>query len=112
MSDCLFCGIVAGAIPSDRVSESERVLAFRDIAPAAPTHVIVVPKAHFADLNELLAADPELVADVIREGAAVAAAEGVGAGYRLVFNNGAEAGQSVFHVHAHVLGGRRLSALG
>jgi histidine triad (HIT) family protein len=99
VSDCLFCGIVAGDIPSERVSESERVLAFRDIAPAAPTHVIVVPKAHFADLNELVAADAELLADVVREAAAVAAGEGVGSGYRLVFNNGAEAGQSVFHVH-------------
>jgi histidine triad (HIT) family protein len=112
VSDCLFCGIVAGDIPSDRVKETERVLAFRDIAPAAPTHVIVVPKAHFTDLNELVSADSALLADVVREAAAVAAAEGVGTGYRLVFNNGAEAGQSVFHVHAHVLGGRRLSALG
>jgi histidine triad (HIT) family protein len=112
MSDCLFCGIVAGDIPSDRVRETDRVLAFRDIAPAAPTHVVVVPKLHFADLNELAAGDPALLADVVCEAAAVAADEGVGEGWRLVFNTGPQAGQTVFHVHAHVLGGRQMSALG
>jgi histidine triad (HIT) family protein len=112
MTDCIFCGIIAGEIPSEKVRETDRVVAFRDIAPAAPTHVVVVPKLHFADLNELVVADPALLADVVCEATAVAADEGIGEGWRLVFNTGAQAGQSVFHVHAHVLGGRRMAALG
>jgi histidine triad (HIT) family protein len=112
MADCLFCRIVSGEIPADTVRDSERVLAFRDISPAAPTHVLVVPKEHYADLAELAAADPELVGELARAAAAVAKADGVAEGWRLLFNTGAEAGQTVFHVHGHVLGGRRLGALG
>jgi histidine triad (HIT) family protein len=112
MADCLFCRIVSGEIPADTVRDTERVLAFRDISPAAPTHVLVVPKEHYADIAELAAADPELVGELAREAAAVASADGVGTGWRLLFNTGAEAGQTVFHVHGHVLGGRRLGALG
>ena len=112
MSDCVFCAIVSGEIPSTRVRETERVLAFRDIAPAAPTHVVVIPKAHFPDLNALTAAEPGLLAELGQEAAAVAADEGVADAWRLVFNTGAEAGQSVFHVHGHVIGGRRLGPLG
>ena len=109
MSDCLFCRIVAGEIPATVVHETDRVLAFRDIAPAAPTHVVVVPKEHHQDVAALSAADPELAAQVMAAGAAVAAAEGLGDGFRLVFNTGADGGQTVFHVHLHVLGGRSMT---
>jgi histidine triad (HIT) family protein len=112
MSECLFCRVVAGVIPAEKVSESEQVLAFRDISPQAPTHVLVVPKTHYADIGELAAADPALVGAIARTAADVAAAEGVAGGWRLLFNTGPDAGQTVFHVHAHILGGRRLGALG
>lgn len=112
MVDCLFCRLVAGEIPADKVSESDRVIAFRDISPQAPTHVLVVPKQHYADIGELATADPELVGELARTAAAVAAEDGVADGWRLLFNTGADAGQTVFHVHGHVLGGRRLGALG
>lgn len=107
-SDCLFCRIVAGESPSERVHESAGALAFRDINPQAPTHVVVVPRAHHTDAAALAAADPALAGEVLRVAAAVAEAEGLTeSGYRLVFNTGPNAGQSVFHVHCHVLGGRR-----
>jgi histidine triad (HIT) family protein len=109
MSDCLFCRIVAGEIPATVVHETDEVLAFRDIAPAAPTHVVVVPKAHHADVVALTAADPDLAGRLLAAGAAVAAAEGLDQGFRLVFNTGADGGQTVFHVHLHVLGGRTLT---
>lgn len=105
--DCLFCRLVAGDIPADRVLERAGVLAFRDIAPQAPTHVLVIPRAHHPDVAAL-AADPALLAELVTAADAVARDEGL-PGYRMVFNTGAEAGQSVFHVHAHVLGGRALS---
>ena len=112
MSDCLFCKIVAGEIPSDTVRESARTLAFRDIGPQAPTHVLVVPKDHFPDVAAL-AADPALLAELVSEAHAVAVNEGVAdSGYRLLFNTGADAGQTVHHAHAHVLGGRPLGHLG
>jgi histidine triad (HIT) family protein len=107
--DCLFCGIVAGSVPATVVHDDERVLAFRDINPAAPTHVLVIPKQHHPDIGALAAADPDLLTAVHRAAATVAAAEGVAPdGWRLVFNTGAGAGQTVFHVHGHVLGGRSL----
>jgi histidine triad (HIT) family protein len=109
MSDCLFCRIVAGEIPATVVHETDEVLAFRDIAPAAPTHVVVVPKAHHADVAALAAADPDLAGRLLAAGTAVAAAEGLDQGFRLVFNTGADGGQTVFHVHLHVLGGRTLT---
>lgn len=109
MSDCLFCKFVSGEIPPDVVHASETTLAFRDINPQAPTHVLVVPKAHHANAEALAAADPQLMADVIGAAAAVAELEGLGEGYRLVFNTGAQAGQTVFHVHCHVLGGRPMT---
>ncbi|WP_129666444.1 histidine triad nucleotide-binding protein [Phytoactinopolyspora endophytica] len=105
--DCLFCKIVARDIPATVVHESERALAFRDISPQAPTHVLVIPKAHFQDAPALASADPVALAEVVSVGAAVAETEGLDA-FRLVFNTGAEAGQSVFHTHAHLLGGRKL----
>jgi histidine triad (HIT) family protein len=109
MADCLFCKIVAGELPATVVRESERTITFRDINPQAPTHVLVIPKEHHATAADLAAADPGLTAEVLLEAAAVAEDEGVaGSGYRVVFNTGAGAGQTVFHVHAHVLGGRGL----
>ena len=103
--DCLFCRVVAGQVPATLVREGERTLAFRDINPQAPTHVLVIPREHHQTVAELAAADPELLAELIRETQAVADGERLTA-YRLVINTGAGAGQSVFHVHAHVLGGR------
>lgn len=103
----MFCRIVAGELPSQRVHESPGALAFRDINPQAPTHVVVVPRAHHVDAAALAAADPALAGEVLQVAAAVADAEGLtGSGYRLVFNTGPAAGQTVFHVHCHVLGGR------
>ncbi len=106
--DCLFCRIVAGEIPADIVHETEQTLAFRDIEPQAPVHVLVITREHHQDIGQLVAADPELAGVLSKAAAEVAAAEGL-TDYRLVFNTGASAGQSVFHVHAHVLGGRPLS---
>ncbi|MBV9208225.1 MAG: histidine triad nucleotide-binding protein [Actinobacteria bacterium] len=110
MADCLFCAIVAGDIPATSVLETDRVLAFRDINPQAPTHVLVIPKEHYPDAGALAAADSGLLGEVITVGHRVAEAEGLaGRGYRLVFNTGADAGQAVPHVHGHVLGGRSLA---
>jgi histidine triad (HIT) family protein len=111
MDDCLFCRLVAGEIPATVVRETELTIAFRDIAPKAPTHVLVVPKAHHPDIAALVQADPALAARVVAEAAEVADAEGIGDAWRLVFNTGAAVGQTVFHVHAHVLGGGRIEAL-
>ena len=110
MADCLFCAIVAGDVPAQRVAETARTIAFRDINPQAPTHVLVIPKDHYPDLAALAAADGGLLAEVVAQAAEIAEAEGLGGtGYRVVFNTGAGAGQSVFHAHAHVLGGRPLA---
>ncbi|HZC41411.1 MAG TPA: histidine triad nucleotide-binding protein [Streptosporangiaceae bacterium] len=109
MADCLFCDIAAGDIPADRVLESDRTLAFRDISPQAPTHVLVIPKDHYPDLAALTAVDQGLVAEIAAQAHRVAEAEGISGGYRVVFNTGAGAGQTVDHVHAHVLGGRPLN---
>jgi histidine triad (HIT) family protein len=109
-ADCLFCKIVAGEIPATVVLDTASTLAFRDLNPQAPTHVVVVPKAHHRDASALAAADPALAGEVLRSSAEVARLEGIdGTGYRIVFNTGADAGQTVFHVHAHVLGGRRVT---
>lgn len=108
--NCLFCKIVTGDVPADLVRETADTLAFRDINPQAPTHVLVIPRAHYPDIRGLATADPDLLAELVREAAAVAEDDGVAErGYRVVFNTGSEAGQSVFHVHAHVLGGRGLN---
>ena len=109
MADCLFCAIVAGEIPATAVGETDRVLAFRDIDPQAPIHVLVIPKEHYPDVAALAAADGGLLGEMLTQAHQVAAAEGVhDSGYRVVFNTGKHAGQDVPHVHAHVLGGRRL----
>ncbi|MFE6127653.1 histidine triad nucleotide-binding protein [Streptomyces sp. NPDC056437] len=108
-ADCLFCKIVAGEVPATVVRDTETVLAFRDINPQAPTHVLVIPKAHYPDAAALAAGAPGLAADVLREAGEIAAQEKtVEPGYRIVFNTGAGAGQTVFHAHAHLLGGRGL----
>lgn len=108
--DCLFCKIVAGDIPADVIFESERTIAFRDINPQAPTHVLVIPRQHIATLNDLGPADAGLVGELFLAAKQVAAAEGLAdAGYRAVMNCNEGAGQTVFHIHLHVLGGRRLS---
>jgi histidine triad (HIT) family protein len=108
--DCLFCRIAAGEIPAARVLETERTLAFRDINPQAPIHVLVIPKAHHADLASLAAAGDGLMAEVAGQAHEVALSAGIAeTGYRVVFNTGAHAGQTVGHAHAHVLGGRAMA---
>jgi histidine triad (HIT) family protein len=110
--DCLFCRIVAKEIPATVVHETDTTLAFRDISPKAPVHVLVIPKAHHPDVVTLSRADPALAADVLASASAVAEEQGALAdGFRLIFNNGRWAGQEVFHVHAHVLGGRPLGPM-
>ena len=110
MAECLFCAIVAGDIPSTQVLETDQILAFRDINPQAPTHVLIIPKTHYPDVAALAAADAVLLGEVIDAAQQVAAAEGVAeTGYRVVFNTGIQAGQTVPHVHGHVLGGRSLT---
>lgn len=105
---CLFCKIVSGEVPAEVVHRTERSLAFRDVNPKAPTHVLVIPLAHHANAAELAEADPAALADLVAVADIVADADQIG-GYRLVFNTGAEAGQTVFHTHLHVLGGRSLT---
>jgi histidine triad (HIT) family protein len=108
--DCLFCAIVAGDVPADLVLESERTIAFRDINPQAPVHVLVVPREHLPDLAAAAATGDGLVAEIGAQAHQVAVTQGVAdGGYRVVFNTGADAGQTVQHVHAHVLGGRALA---
>lgn len=107
--DCLFCKIVTGEVPADIVRKSERTLAFRDINPQAPTHVLVIPLAHHPTVAEAAAEGTGLVDEIVAEAHAIARTEGIAdTGYRLVFNTGAGAGQTVSHVHAHLLGGRGL----
>ena len=109
MADCLFCKIVRREIPATLVYEDERVAAFNDINPQAPTHVLVVPKRHIATLNELSTEDDQLVGELVRRASAIAAERGLAAGgYRTVFNTNRDAGQTIFHIHLHLLGGRSL----
>ena len=110
MSDCLFCRIIDGRIPGAIVHQDERTVAFKDINPQAPMHVLVVPRRHIASLNDLTPEDDGIVGELVRRGAALAKAAGYSdRGYRTVFNTNAEAGQTVFHIHLHVLGGRTLT---
>ena len=109
MSDCLYCKIVAGDIPSTKVYEDETVLAFRDIAPQAPCHVLVIPKAHIADVNGITAENSAIVAHIFQVIPQIAKAEGLENGYRVVSNCGADAGQTVQHLHFHILGGKQLA---
>jgi histidine triad (HIT) family protein len=108
MTDCLFCKIAAGQIPSKKVYEDARVYAFQDIAPKAPTHVLVIPKKHIGRLADSGADDRELLGEVVSRAAAIAKELGL-EHYRLVVNNGEGAGQTVFHIHFHLMGGRPMS---
>src|SRR2546429_328192 len=102
MADCLFCRIVGGEIPADVVRSGDRTYAFRDVAPQAPTHVLVVPRRHYATVAELAVAEPDVLAEMISDGHAIATGEGLAErGYRMVFNTGPDAQQSVHHVHLH-----------
>ena len=107
--DCLFCKIIEGNIPSTKVYEDETVYAFRDIAPQAPTHILVIPKAHKADMNDVTAETSAVVAHIFEVIPQIAKSEGLTGGYRVVSNCGADAGQTVQHLHFHILGGKQLS---
>ena len=109
MSDCLFCKIIAGDIPSTKVYEDDKILAFRDIAPQAPCHVLVVPKAHIEDVNGITAENSAVVAHIFEVIPQIARAEGLVNGFRVVSNCGADAGQTVQHLHFHILGGKQLA---
>ena len=110
MSDCLFCKFVSGEISTQTVYEDDDVLAFRDINPQAPCHVLIIPKKHISTLNDLTEQDAELVGKLYLAAAKVAKQEGIDeAGYRTVMNCNEQAGQTVFHIHLHLLGGRRMS---
>ena len=109
MPDCLFCRIAAHEIPASIVYEDDRIVAFNDINPQAPTHVLVVPKRHIATLNELTPQDDGIVGELVRRAAAIAAERHISTpGFRAVFNTNKEAGQTVFHIHLHLLGGRSM----
>ena len=110
MAGCLFCRIAAGEIPATLVHQDEHLIAFRDINPQAPMHVLVVPRRHVASLNELTDTDDALMGEMIRRAAAIAREHGYAErGYRTVLNCNADAGQTVFHIHLHVLGGRSMA---
>ena len=107
--NCLFCKIIAGEIPSTKVYEDELVLAFRDIAPQAPAHILVIPKAHIGSVAEITAENSGVVAHMFEVIPAIAKAEGLENGYRVVSNCGEDAGQTVHHLHFHILGGKKLA---
>ena len=110
MSDCLFCRVAAGQIPAAIVYQDDRLVAFRDVNPQAPLHVLIVPRRHIATLNDLTAAEDSLVGEMIRCAATIAGQQGhADAGYRALLNCNQDAGQSVFHIHLHLLAGRSMS---
>lgn len=109
MTDCVFCGIVAGKIPARRVLENDDVIAFHDLHPAAPVHVLVIPRRHVATLDDTVAFDTDLLGRMLTAARDVASQAGLTSGYRVVMNVQAGAGQSVFHIHLHVLGGRTMA---
>jgi len=107
--DCLFCKIIAGEIPSEKVYEDQRVTAFRDINPVAPTHILIVPNEHIASVNELTAEDEALVGHLFTTAKALAQQEGIAeSGYRLIINTGPDGGQEVYHLHLHLIGGHKM----
>ena len=111
--DCLFCKIVAGEIPSTGVLDRENVFAFRDVAPAAPVHVLIVPKRHIGDVRDVEPEDGGVLIEMIQAANEIASSEGVAeSGYRLLFNIGQNAGQTVFHLHMHLVGGKPLGGVG
>ena len=109
MENCIFCKIIAGDIPSTKVYEDEAILAFRDIAPQAPAHILVIPKVHIEDCNGISAENSAIVAHIFQVIPKIAAQEGLEGGYRVVSNCGADAGQTVQHLHFHILGGKALN---
>jgi histidine triad (HIT) family protein len=110
--DCIFCKIIEGTIPSNKVFENEHVIAFHDIAPAAPVHLLVIPKKHIASLNDAKEEDWPLMAEVLKAAQQVAKDAGIAAdGYRLINNCGSNGGQVVHHIHVHVVGGEKLGAM-
>ena len=109
MSDCLFCKIIAGEIPSTKVYEDELVLAFRDIAPQAPSHILVIPKEHIASVAEINESNSKVVSHIFEVIAKIAKEEKLTGGYRVVSNCGDDAGQTVHHLHFHILGGKKLN---
>lgn len=110
MADCLFCKMVAGQIPAAPVYQDDHLIVIKDINPQAPLHVLIIPRRHIATLNDLASSDDALVGSMFRRAAALAQEHGYAErGYRTVFNTNPEAGQSVFHIHLHLLAGRRLT---
>jgi histidine triad (HIT) family protein len=105
-TSCLFCKIAAREVPADIVRESDRVVAFRDIDPKAPTHILLIPKEHIASVSDIDEAHADVLVDIVQAATQLASAEGLSGGWRLVTNVGPDAGQSVFHLHFHLLGGR------
>jgi histidine triad (HIT) family protein len=109
MSECIFCKIIAGEIPSTQVYRDEQVIAFRDINPVSPTHVLIIPNKHIASVNELKSDDEQLMGHLFTVAKEIAVQEGVAeSGYRLIINTGPDGGQEVFHIHLHLLGGQRM----
>lgn len=106
MDDCLFCKIIDGDIPAEKLYEDDNVLAFRDISPQAPTHFLVIPKKHIPSPPDLTPDDEVLLGKMMRAASRVAAEQGLDDGFRVVINSGKKAGQVVFHIHMHILGGR------
>ncbi len=110
MTDCLFCKIVAGEIPAKMVYEDDTILAFEDIGPQAPTHILIIPKQHFASLKDVPGTEKDLLGQILLKAKEIAREKGLeDSGYRVVLNTGRDAGQAVFHIHFHLLGGRRMS---
>jgi histidine triad (HIT) family protein len=110
MSDCIFCKIAAGTIPAKIVYQDERIVAFDDIRPQAPTHTLIIPREHFAALPEVPESKADLLAHILAKAPRIAEAKGIGAsGYRIVLNTGRDSGQDVLHIHFHLLGGRRMA---
>jgi len=113
MSDCIFCKIIAGEIPSTRVYADEQVTAFRDINPVAPTHILIIPNQHIASVNDLAPEDQAVMGCLFSAAQKIAAQEGLAeSGYRLTINTGPDSGQIVYHLHLHLLGGRKLHQMG
>lgn len=109
MSDCLFCKIIAGEIPSDKVYENDNIFAFRDINPAAPTHILIIPKEHIATTNDLDESHKTIIGEIVLTAKQLAEDEGIAeSGYRTVFNCNKDGGQAVYHIHLHLLGGRQM----
>ena len=112
VQDCIFCKIVAGEIPSQQVYADDLIIAFHDISPQAPTHILVIPRKHISDMNEASAEDQAVLGHMMLRAAVIAEEAGLAeSGYRLALNTGPDARQSVFHIHLHILGGRPLTGL-